>query len=100
MLGNPNMLRQMQQRLHKIQQELAEETVEATVGGGAVTVVMTGDQKMRSIKISPEAVDVEDIEMLEDLIVAGVNEGMAKAQELATKRLSALTGGLRIPGLG
>ncbi|MCL4534304.1 MAG: YbaB/EbfC family nucleoid-associated protein [Bacteroidetes bacterium] len=99
MLGNPKMLRQMQERLQKAQEELAQLTVEATVGGGAVTVVMSGDQKMVSIKISPEAVDPNDIEMLEDMIVAGVNEGLAKAQELATKRLSAIAGGLKIPGL-
>ncbi len=99
MLGNPKMIRQMQERLHKAQEELAQMTVEATVGGGAVTVVMSGDQKMVSIKISPDAIDPDDIEMLQDLIVAGVNEGLAKSQELATKRLSSLAGGLKIPGL-
>jgi nucleoid-associated protein EbfC len=96
---NPKMMQQLQQRLHKTQQELAETTVEATVGGGAITVVMTGDQKMLSIKIAPEAVDPEDIGMLEDLIVAGVNEGLAASQELATKRLGAITGGFKLPGM-
>lgn len=99
MLGNPKMLRQMQERLHKAQEELAQLTVEASVGGGAVTVVMSGDQKMVSIKISPEVVDPNDVEMLQDLIMAAVNEGLAKSQELATKRLSAIAGGLKIPGM-
>lgn len=99
MLGNPKMLRQMQERLQKAQEELAQMTVEATVGGGAVTVVMSGDQKMVSIKIDPEAVDPDDIEILQDMIVAGVNEGLAKSQALATKRLSSVAGGLKIPGL-
>jgi nucleoid-associated protein EbfC len=96
---NPRMMQQLQQRLHKAQQELAEATVEASVGGGVVTVVMTGDQKMVSIKISPDAVDPDDIGMLEDLIVAGVNEGLAASQEMATNRLSAITGGMKLPGM-
>lgn len=93
------MIRDMQAKLMKIQEELGNETVEVTVGGGAVTVVMTGHQKLQSIKISPEVVDPEDVETLEDLITAAVNEGTTKAQELAAKRLGAVTGGLRIPGL-
>ncbi|MCL5264415.1 MAG: YbaB/EbfC family nucleoid-associated protein [Chloroflexi bacterium] len=99
MFGNVNMIKQMQQRLLKIQEELAKETVEATVGGGAVTVVMTGQQKVQSIKIDPEVVDPEDVEMLEDLVLSAFNEAQAKSQELAAKRLGAVTGGLKIPGL-
>ena len=99
---NRDMLRQaqkLQERLAKAQQELADITVEGTAGGGAVTVVMTADQKLKSVKISPEAVSGGDAEMLEDLVMAAVNEGLQKAQEAASKHLSAVTGGLRIPGL-
>jgi DNA-binding YbaB/EbfC family protein len=83
----------------KIQEELAEETVEATAGGGVVKAVVTGQQKLVSIEIDPAAVDPEDVEMLQDLVVAAVNEGLTKAQELAAQRLSSLTGGMKIPGL-
>lgn len=93
------MIQQLQARLVKIQEELANETVEASVGGGAVTVVMTGHQKVRSVKISPDAVDPEDVATLEDLIVAAVNEAVEKSRELANQRLGALTGGMKIPGL-
>lgn len=96
---NQNALRQMQARLNKIQEELKSETVEASVGGGAVTVVMTGDQVVKAVKIAPEAVDPEDIETLQDLMVAAFNESMEKSKELAARRLSALTGGMRLPGL-
>jgi DNA-binding YbaB/EbfC family protein len=96
---NKNMMQQMQNRLMKIQEELAEETVEATAGGGVVKAVVTGQQKLVSIEIDPAAVDPDDVEMLQDLVVAAVNEGLAKAQELAAQRLSSLTGGMKIPGL-
>jgi DNA-binding YbaB/EbfC family protein len=82
-----------------MQEDLGNETVEASVGGGAVTVVMTGHQKIQSIKISPEAVDPEDVGTLEDLVVAAVNEASEKAKSLAEKRLGALTGGMKIPGM-
>lgn len=93
------MIQQLQARLAKMQEELGNETVEASVGGGAVTVVMTGHQKLRSVKIAPEVVDPEDIPMLEDLIVAAMNEAVEKSRELVNKRLGALTGGMKIPGL-
>ena len=99
MQPNLKMLQQMQQRLQKAQEELANETVEVGVGGGAVTVVMTGHQKVRSVKIAKEVIDPEDAEMLEDLIVAAVNEAVEKSQELVQKRLGAITGGLRLPGM-
>ena len=99
MQPNLKMLQQMQQRLQKAQEELANETVEVGVGGGAVTVVMTGHQKVKSIKNAQEVVDPEDVEMLEDLIVAAVNEAVEKSQELVQKRLGAITGGLKLPGL-
>ena len=90
---------QLQQRLAKAQALLALETVEASAGGGAVTVTVTGKQKVQSIKIDPAAVDPQDVAMLEDLVMAAVNEAMDKAQELATQRLGAITGGMKIPGL-
>jgi nucleoid-associated protein EbfC len=96
---NQNLMKQMQNRLMKIQEELAEETVEATAGGGVVKAVVTGQQKLVSIEIDPAAVDPDDVEMLQDLVVAAVNEGLTKAQELAAQRLSSLTGGMKIPGL-
>jgi len=92
-------MREMQARLAKIQEDLAAETVEATAGGGAVKVMMTGQQQVRAVTIDPGAVDPDDVEMLQDMIVAAVNEALAKSQELAAKRLGALTGGMKIPGL-
>jgi DNA-binding YbaB/EbfC family protein len=73
--------------------------VEASAGGGAVRVVVTGKRKVQSIEISPDAVDPEDVEMLQDLVMAATNEALDKAQELAQSRLSAITGGMKIPGL-
>ena len=90
---------QMQAKLVKAQEELAKATVEASAGGGAVTAVVTGQQRLVSIKISPDAVDPDDVEMLEDLVLAAVNEAMEKAKELAASQLGAITGGLNIPGL-
>ncbi|MBA7474210.1 Nucleoid-associated protein [subsurface metagenome] len=88
---------QLQGKLQKIQQELEKATVEASSGGGAVTVVMTGKQQVQSVKISPEAAG--DAEMLEDLVLTAMNEALKKSQELAADRLGALTSGLKIPGL-
>ena len=99
---NKNILRQaqqLQQRLAKVQEDLEQETVEASVGGGAVTVVVTGKQKLQSVKIDPSAVDPQDVAMLEDLVQAAVNEAMDKAQEMAASRLNAVTGGMKIPGI-
>ncbi|MEA2641774.1 MAG: nucleoid-associated protein EbfC [Chloroflexota bacterium] len=96
---NRNMMQQMQNRLAKIQEELATETVEATAGGGVVTATATGQQKLVSVAIDPAVVDPEDVEMLQDLIVVAVNDALNKAQELAAQRLSSLTGGMKIPGL-
>lgn len=88
---------QLQGKLQKIQQELEKATVEASSGGGAVTVVMTGKQQVQSVKISPEAAG--DAEMLEDLVLTAMNEAVKKSKELAADRLGALTSGLKIPGL-
>ena len=90
---------EMQKRMLDIQEELATRTVEATVGGGMVTAVVNGQQELMSLTISPEVVDPDDIEMLEDLIVAAVNEARHQAQELMTQEMSKLTGGVKIPGL-
>ena len=97
-----NMMKQaqkMQKRMLEIQEELANRTVEATVGGGMVTVIANGQQDVMSISIDPEVVDPDDIEMLQDLILAAVNEAHRKAQELMTDEMNALTGGIKIPGL-
>jgi len=96
------MLRQAQElqaKLAKAQQELADTTVEASSGGGAVKVTINGQQKIQSVKISPEAISADDVELLEDLVLTAVNEAIAKSQELAAERLGKLTGGLKIPGL-
>jgi nucleoid-associated protein EbfC len=93
------MIQKMQREMLKIQEELAKETVEATAGGGAVKATMTGQQKLVSVVIDPEVVDPDDVEMLQDLVVAAVGDALTKSQELQAKRLSALTGGLKIPGL-
>ena len=96
---NQNLMKQMQSRLVKIQEGLANETVEATAGGGVVKAVVTGQQRVVSIEIDPAAVDPEDVEMLQDMIVVAVNDALTKAQELASQQLSSLTGGMKIPGL-
>ncbi|MFP3975641.1 MAG: YbaB/EbfC family nucleoid-associated protein [Dehalococcoidia bacterium] len=90
---------QLQSKMAKAQEELANETVEGTAGGGAVTVTVTGQQDIKSIKISPEVVDPEDVEMLEDMIMAATSDAMGKAKDLMEKRLGSLTGGFNIPGL-
>jgi len=90
---------QMQKRLLEAQAALAEEVVEGTAGGGMVRVEMNGHQKVLGLTIDPAVVDPEDVEMLQDLIVAAFNEAQEKAQELAAERVSAVTGGLKIPGL-
>ena len=99
---NESMLRQareLQAKLAKAQQELADITIEASSGGGAVKVTITGQLKILSVKISPEAINPDDAELLEDLVLTAVTEAMAKAQELAAQRLGKITGGLNIPGL-
>jgi DNA-binding YbaB/EbfC family protein len=90
---------QLQARLAKAQEELANITVEATSGGGAVKVVIDGRQKVQSVEISPEVISAEDSELLQDLVMAAMNEAVAKSQELANKHLGSVTGGFNIPGL-
>lgn len=102
---NNEMVRQLQARMMKIQEDLASQTVEASAGGGAVTVTISeigmgpAQAKVQSVKISVEAVDPEDIETLEDLVVAAVNEALSKAQKAAADKLGPLTGGMKLPGM-
>lgn len=96
---NQKLMQQMQNKLVKIQEDLGHETVEATAGGGVVKVIATGHQRIVSVEIDPDAVDPADVEMLQDLVVVAVNDALTKVQELAAKRLSAVTGGMKIPGL-
>ena len=90
---------ELQAKLAKAQQELAEMTVEASSGGGVVKVTMDGQQNVRSVTISPDVMAGSDVEMLQDLVMTAVNEAMKKSQELATSRLGSLANGLKIPGL-
>ena len=90
---------QLQKQMAQLQQDLETETVEASVGGGMVTVVGSGKMNVESITIDPEAVTPDDVELLQDLVLAAVNEGLNQAQEMVSSRMGALTGGLNIPGL-
>jgi nucleoid-associated protein EbfC len=92
---------QMQAEMAKAQEELKAETVEASAGGGMVKVTMTGDMQLREIKISPEAIDPDDSELLQDMVTAAVNEALRSAQELAESRMGGIAGGLGggLPGL-
>mgnify|MGYP005847559675 CR=1 FL=1 len=92
-------VQKMQQDLAKLQDSLKEMTVEASSGGGVVKVVCSGKQEVKSIKINPEAIDLEDIEMLEDLVLTAVNEALRKSQELQAEQMSQITGGIKVPGL-
>ena len=97
-----NMIKQaqkMQQEMMKMQSEIEEQEYESTSGGGAVTVKMTGSKQLVSINIKPEAVDPDDVEMLEDLILTAVNDAMKKVDEVNNAKMSRLTGGMNIPGL-
>jgi len=93
------MAREMQANMAKAQEELAAATVEGTAGGGAVVVVLTGTQDIKSIKIQKDAVDPEDVETLQDLVVAAFTDALKKSRELAAQRLGGVTGGLKIPGM-
>ena len=93
------MAREMQANMAKAQAELAEATVVGTAGGGAVTIVLTGTQDIRDIRISKDAVDPDDVDMLQDLIRAAFTDALAKSRELASQRLGSVTGGLKIPGM-
>lgn len=92
------MAKEMQANMQKAQEELGELTVEGTAGGGAVTVVMTGTQEAREVRISKDAVDPADVETLQDLVLAALNDALAKSKELAAQKLGGVTGGLKLPG--
>ena len=89
----------MQEQMMRVQEELAGKTVEATAGGGMVTAVVNGKHELVTLKIEKEVVDPEDIEMLQDLVVAAVNEGVRRSQEMAAEEMSKITGGISIPGM-
>lgn len=89
----------MQKELNKAQEEIATMSFEATAGGGMVTAVASGDMEITSLTIDPDAVDPEDVEMLQDMVVAAVNEALRGVSELSNQRMSAVTGGMNIPGL-
>lgn len=93
--------RQLQEKMGKLQEELAKQTVEASTGGGVVKVVANGKREIQSIEISPEVADPNDIEMLQDLTLAAVNEALRKAEELASAEMSKIAGGLnlKLPGI-
>ena len=97
--GLAGQLQAMQEQMLQAQETLGDETVQVTAGGGAVTVVMTGHQKLESVTINPEVLDPEDVEMLQDLIVAVVNEAVDASQNLAAEKMNSITGGMNIPGL-
>ena len=90
---------ELQARLAKAQEELANTIIEGSAGGGTVKVTVNGQQEVQSIKISPEVVNPQDVEMLEDLVLAAIKDAVTKSQELANKKMGSLTGGLKIPGL-
>lgn len=102
-MGNMNNLmkqaRKMQEQVLKMQEELEKKTVEASAGGGVITVVASGKKEIVEIKINPEVVDPDDIEMLQDLILAATNEALRKADEMVQNEMSKIAGGMGIPGL-
>ncbi|MDQ3850735.1 MAG: YbaB/EbfC family nucleoid-associated protein [Actinomycetota bacterium] len=105
-MPQPNMnqmmkqVQKMQQDMMAAQEQLKHETVEASAGGGMVTVTVSGDLEVRDLRIDPEAIDPEDPELLQDMVLAAVNEGLRAAQELAATKMGGLTGGLDLGGLG
>ena len=99
-MGNlQRMAQQMQQDMLRVQQELDEARLEGTAGGGVVRAVVTGKQELVELTIDPDAVDPADVEMLQDLVVAAVNEALREARELGEAKMAAVTGGLRLPGM-
>jgi DNA-binding YbaB/EbfC family protein len=93
------MAQRMQADMAKAQAELAEATVEGTAGGGAVVIVLTGTQEIKDVRIQKDAVDPDDVDTLQDLVRAAFSDALAKSRELASQRLGAVTGGLKLPGM-
>lgn len=99
MQGMMKKVQKMQQDMLKMQEELKNRIVEATAGGGAVTVVVTGRKTVEKVTIAPSAVDPEDVEMLEDLVTTAINEAMRKVDEMTEKEMGKITGGMKLPGM-
>ena len=99
MQGMMKKVQKMQAEMLKMQEELKTRTVETTVGGGALTIVANGKKEIESIKINPEAIDPDDVEMLQDMIVSGVNEALRKIDEMTEREMSKITGGMKLPGM-
>ena len=99
MQGMMKKVQKMQAEMMKMQEELKTRTVETTVGGGALTIVANGKKEIESIKIKPEAIDPDDVEMLQDMIVSGVNEALRKIDEMTEREMSKITGGMKLPGM-
>ena len=99
MQGMMKKVQKMQAEMMKMQEELKTRTVETTVGGGALTIVANGKKEIESIKIKPEVLDPDDVEMLQDMIVSGVNEAMRKIDEMTEREMSKITGGMKLPGM-
>ncbi len=93
------MAQQMQQQMARVQEELEVATVEGSAGGGVVKAVVTGKQEVVSVTIDPAAADPDDVEMLQDLVIAAVNEALDESRKLAESKMAAITGGLRLPGM-
>ncbi len=96
---NMRQIQELQAKMMKAQEELGKATVEVTAGGGAIKIVINGHQQFQSVEISPEVVNPEEVEFLQDLVLAACNEAVQKSQEMAAQSMSKLTGGLKIPGL-
>ena len=99
MQGMMKKVQKMQKEMKKLQDELKQRTVEATVGGGALTIVMSGEKNVESVHIDPSIIDPEDAEMLEDLVVAAVNEANKKVDEMMAQEMGKITGGMNLPGM-
>jgi len=93
------MAQQMQAQMAQAQAELAETTLEATAGGGAVRIVITGSQEVRSVEIDPSAVDADEVEMLQDLVMTAINEAIGRSKEVERERMGSIAGGMGLPGM-
>ena len=96
---NMRQIQELQAKMMKAKEELGKATVEVTAGGGAIKIVINGHQQFQSVEIAPEVVNPQEVEFLQDLVLAACNEAVQKSQELAAQSMSKLTGGLKIPGL-
>jgi len=97
MAGMMKKVQKMQADMAKLQEELKQRTLEVTAGGGAIKVVISGDKEIRSLKIDPEAIDQEDVEMLEDLLIAAFNEALKKVDDMTSTEMAKVTGGMNLP---